>query len=180
MVVEGRAGCCKAPGKVDDMKSECLMQAHQLEKFAQFLEAHPAFSPLLIGENALVCGFQVGSSFLGIDDMETIIATEPHFQGSPGRSIDGAVSVLTEASTMGGSLNSSASLGGRAVWRGWLPFRLRDRVATSTSPAGSTPVTDLRIRSHWPTSTESKLSSFVSVGASSRYRCVMRSLAGTS
>jgi hypothetical protein len=63
------------------MKNECLMRAHQLSRFAQFLEEHPAFSPLLVGENALVCGFQVGNSFLGVDDMETIIAAEPHFDG---------------------------------------------------------------------------------------------------
>jgi hypothetical protein len=40
------------------------MQAHQLETFARFLEEPPSFSPMLTGENALVCGFQAGGSFL--------------------------------------------------------------------------------------------------------------------
>lgn len=61
------------------MKQECLMRPNQLARFAEFLEEHPAFSPLLVGESALVCGFQVGHSFLSTDDMESIIATEPHF-----------------------------------------------------------------------------------------------------
>ncbi len=55
------------------------MQAHQLEKFARFLDEHPGFSPLLIGEGALVCGFQMGGSFLRIDEMERLIATRAHF-----------------------------------------------------------------------------------------------------
>jgi hypothetical protein len=46
------------------------MQAHQLETFARFLEEHPGFSPLLMGEDALVCGFQVGGTFLRIEEME--------------------------------------------------------------------------------------------------------------
>jgi len=61
------------------MKRQGLMQAHQLEPFARFLEEHPAFSPLLIGEEALVCGFQVGGSYLGTAEMEKMIATEPNF-----------------------------------------------------------------------------------------------------
>jgi hypothetical protein len=61
------------------MKAQCLMRAGQIERFAQFLEEHPDFSPLLVGENAQVCGFQVGASFLAIADLETIIATEPQF-----------------------------------------------------------------------------------------------------
>jgi len=61
------------------MKRQGTMQAHQLEKFARFLEEHPGFSPLLMGEDALVCGFQVGGSFLRIAEMERLIATEPQF-----------------------------------------------------------------------------------------------------
>jgi hypothetical protein len=61
------------------MQQECFMRPNQLARFARFLDEHPDFAPLLIDENALVCGFQVGRSFLGIDDMETILATEPHF-----------------------------------------------------------------------------------------------------
>lgn len=56
-----------------------LMQAHQLEPFAQFLDEHPGFSPLLTGEDAVICGFQVGGCFLRVDEMERLIATCPHF-----------------------------------------------------------------------------------------------------
>jgi len=61
------------------MKRQCCIQAHQLTKFAQFLEEHPGFSPILIGEDAQVCGFQVGGSYIGIADMETMIAAQPQF-----------------------------------------------------------------------------------------------------
>ncbi len=61
------------------MKRQGTMQAHQIEKFARFLEEHPGFSPLLMGEDALVCGFQVGGSFLRIEEMETLMATQPQF-----------------------------------------------------------------------------------------------------
>jgi len=56
---------------------QAIMQAEQLEPFAHFLEEHPGFSPLLTGEDATVCGFQVGGCFLRIDDMERLIATRP-------------------------------------------------------------------------------------------------------
>jgi len=55
------------------------MQAQQLETFVRFLEEHPDFSPLLMGEDALVYGFQVGCSYLNVDAMEELIATRPHF-----------------------------------------------------------------------------------------------------
>jgi hypothetical protein len=61
------------------MQRQGTMQAHQIEKFARFLEEHPGFSPLLMGEDALVCGFQVGGSFLRIEEMEALIATQPQF-----------------------------------------------------------------------------------------------------
>ena len=61
------------------MKRQATMQAHQLETFARFLEEHPDFSPLLMGQDALVCGFQVGGSFLRIEEMERLIATQPRF-----------------------------------------------------------------------------------------------------
>lgn len=53
------------------------MQADRLEPFAHFLEEHPGFSPLLIGEDALVCGFQVGGCFLRIDEMDNLLAAKP-------------------------------------------------------------------------------------------------------
>jgi CBS-domain-containing membrane protein len=61
------------------MKTHATLQAHQLEKFAQFLEEHPGFVPLLFGQDALVCGFQVGGSYLGITELEKMIATQSHF-----------------------------------------------------------------------------------------------------
>lgn len=64
------------------MKKQALMQTQQLEPFAQFLEEHPGFSPLLIGRDALVCGFQAGGSFLSIEDMERLMAARPQF-GTP-------------------------------------------------------------------------------------------------
>ena len=61
------------------MKTQGTMQAHQLQKFVRFLEDHPGFSPSLFGEDALVCGFQVGESYLGTDEMDKMIASQPHF-----------------------------------------------------------------------------------------------------
>ena len=61
------------------MKRQGTMQSYQLESFARFLEEHPGFSPLLMGQDALVCGFQVGGSFLRIEEMEQLIATQPQF-----------------------------------------------------------------------------------------------------
>ncbi len=61
------------------MKRQRVMQAYLLEKFSQFLEEHPGFSPLLMGEDALVCGFQVGGSYLRVEELERLIDTEPQF-----------------------------------------------------------------------------------------------------
>jgi hypothetical protein len=61
------------------MKQCEFMQPHQLENFARFLEEHPGFSPLLVGENALVCGFQIGGSHVSITEMEKMIAARPQF-----------------------------------------------------------------------------------------------------
>jgi hypothetical protein len=49
-----------------------VLRPDQLEKFAWFLNEHPAFSPLLTGENALVYGFQIGNSCLGIGETERL------------------------------------------------------------------------------------------------------------
>ena len=48
-----------------------------LEEAAQFLDDHPGFSPVLTGEDAVVCGFQVGECFLSIADMHWLSATHP-------------------------------------------------------------------------------------------------------
>lgn len=61
------------------MKKQGTIPAHRLEAFVRFLEGHPSFSPLLMGEDALVCGFRVGGSFLRIGEMERLIATQPRF-----------------------------------------------------------------------------------------------------
>ena len=55
------------------------MQTRQLEPFAHFLEEHPGFSPRLMGEEAHVCGFQVGGCFLWIDEIERLIASRPRY-----------------------------------------------------------------------------------------------------
>jgi len=61
------------------MKEQRTVQAHQLEKFALFLEKHPAFSPLLMGGDALVFGFLVDGAFLRIEEMERLVDTQPRF-----------------------------------------------------------------------------------------------------
>ena len=61
------------------MKRQRSMPAHRLEKFARFLEEHPGFSPLLVGEYALVYGFQVGGSYLRMEETERLIAIQPQF-----------------------------------------------------------------------------------------------------
>jgi len=38
------------------MKTRVSMHAHQLEQFGRFLAEHPRFSPILVGEGAVVCG----------------------------------------------------------------------------------------------------------------------------
>jgi hypothetical protein len=64
------------------MKTQAMMHADQLEKFAHFLDEHPGFSPELTGENALVCGFHIGGCFLTIEDMDRLIASHPHFDAT--------------------------------------------------------------------------------------------------
>ncbi len=61
------------------MKRSEFMQPHQLEMFVPFVEEHPGFSPLLIGEDAQVCGFQIGGSYVSITEMERMIGARPRF-----------------------------------------------------------------------------------------------------
>jgi hypothetical protein len=61
------------------MKTPGTLQAHQFETCARFLEEHPGFSPLLMGPDALVCGFQVGGAYLAITEMEQMMAIQSHF-----------------------------------------------------------------------------------------------------
>lgn len=61
------------------MKRSEFMHLYQLEMFAPFLEEHPGFSPVLIGEDALVCGFQIGGSYVSITEMERMIVARPQF-----------------------------------------------------------------------------------------------------
>ena len=57
------------------MKTPRAMQVSQIEKFALFLDEHPAFSPELMGDDAYVYGFRVGESFLSVSEMEKLIDT---------------------------------------------------------------------------------------------------------
>jgi hypothetical protein len=50
-----------------------------LEKFTWLLEEYPGFSPMLTGENALVCGFHAGGSFFYLEEKEWLIVTQPRF-----------------------------------------------------------------------------------------------------
>jgi len=61
------------------MKRQGTIQAHRLEKFARFLEEHPGVSPSLMGEDPR--GFQVGGSYLGMEEMQRLIATPPQSDG---------------------------------------------------------------------------------------------------
>lgn len=61
------------------MKGQRTVHARQLEEVALFLEEHPGFSPELKGEDALVCGFCIGASFLSIAGMIRLVAARPHF-----------------------------------------------------------------------------------------------------
>jgi hypothetical protein len=49
------------------------LSANQLKAFASFLETHPGFSPFLVGEDVIICGFQIGGCVLRIDEMERLI-----------------------------------------------------------------------------------------------------------
>ena len=57
------------------MKRQDTLQAHQLEEFAQFLEDHPGFSPVLSGEDAFVYGFRIGTCSLSIEETEMLVDT---------------------------------------------------------------------------------------------------------
>ena len=59
------------------MKRQRIMRASQIGRFALFLAEHPGFWPELVGEDALVCGFHVGSCFLDTDEMEKLVAAQP-------------------------------------------------------------------------------------------------------
>lgn len=61
------------------MKTVEIMRADQLQRFAQFLEDHPGFSPLLQGDDAVIFGFQTGDCFLTLSEMDRLVGAEPHF-----------------------------------------------------------------------------------------------------
>jgi hypothetical protein len=58
------------------MKWQGTMQPSQMEKFAGFLEEHPGFSPELISEEAVVCGFHLGESFLTVREMGKLAGSQ--------------------------------------------------------------------------------------------------------
>jgi hypothetical protein len=51
-----------------------------LDESAQFLDDHPGFSPVLSGDDAVICGFQVRECFLSIAEMQWLFATRPESQ----------------------------------------------------------------------------------------------------
>jgi hypothetical protein len=50
---------------------------YPLDEAVQFMDDHPGFSPVLSGDDAIICGFQVGECFLSIDEMHWLFATRP-------------------------------------------------------------------------------------------------------
>jgi hypothetical protein len=81
------------------MERLTAIPAPQLERFARFLDEHPGFSPVLVGENALVRGFQVGGSNLTLDEMEAMIAIQPHFDELEAALLLASVHASVNAST---------------------------------------------------------------------------------
>ena len=63
----------------DDLATQFTMSADQLEMCARFLEKHPRFYPELKEVSGLISGFRVGPCFLSVDEMNELIAAEPHF-----------------------------------------------------------------------------------------------------
>jgi hypothetical protein len=59
------------------MKSANTMDAHQLGELARFLDDHPAFSPTFSSssDDPILCGFQVGESFLTFEEMRYLLRT---------------------------------------------------------------------------------------------------------
>jgi len=57
------------------MKSRHSMTAKQLGELVQFVEEHPGFSPRLTGEDAILCGFEMGECVLSLEQMEQLFLT---------------------------------------------------------------------------------------------------------
>jgi len=64
------------------MQTAAIMRADQLERFAQFLDEHPGFAPLLQGEEAVIFGFQIGDCFLTLSEMDRLVGAEPRFDSA--------------------------------------------------------------------------------------------------
>ena len=54
------------------MKNRHSMTGKQLGELVQFVEQHPGFSPQLTGEDAILCGFQIGECVLSLEQMEQL------------------------------------------------------------------------------------------------------------
>ena len=63
------------------MKWHTGIHANLLSKLARFLAEHAGCWPELVGEDAVICGFHVGSCTLTIDEMERLIAARPTIEG---------------------------------------------------------------------------------------------------
>ena len=58
------------------MKWQGAMRISQIGKFSRFLEEHPGFAPELVSEEAVVCGFHLGESFLTVGEMDKLASAE--------------------------------------------------------------------------------------------------------
>ncbi len=58
------------------MKWQSAMRTSQIEKLTRYLEQHPGFSPELVSEDAVVCGFHLGESFLTVGEMNKLASEE--------------------------------------------------------------------------------------------------------
>jgi len=58
------------------MKWHTKIPASLLARLARFIEEHPGFWPELVGEDAVVCGFHVGSCSLTIEEMEKLVTAK--------------------------------------------------------------------------------------------------------
>ncbi len=58
------------------MKWQGAMRISQIEKITRYLEQHPNFSPELVSEEAVVCGFHLGESFLTVREMNKLASEE--------------------------------------------------------------------------------------------------------
>lgn len=54
------------------MKTYSTTPAYELGELAQFLDEHPGFSPLLTGDDGILCGFRIGECVLLIAEVQAL------------------------------------------------------------------------------------------------------------